>query len=784
MKTKPTYQELENQIAELKKQNEKLINIFNYMTDVVWSISWPDLTHHYFSSALGKLYGRPVQEFMDNPLLFKEVTHPDDQHLTEKAMKQLVEEGEAERECRIIKPDGSIVWVNDRSKMIYDENHQPIRVEGVTRDITERKQAKENLVKEKIFSEKIMETADAIIVGLDKDHIIRIFNHGAEKISKYKKEEVIGKDWFKMFFPKEMLGEMNKVWKNAWGIKTHSYINSILTKSGEEIFISWQTTGMYDSADVSKHLLLSIGENITERKQAEEALIYEKDKAQQYLNIAGTMLLALDTNACVTLINQKGCDIVGDAEADILGLNFFDKYLSKDIVDIVKDLFKKTLTGELEFVKNYENPIINSYGEERIISWNSTLFYDDKQNIIGMLNSGEDITERKQAEEELIKVKEKAEESDHLKSAFLANMSHEIRTPMNAILGFSSLLKKKNISEEKKDKYLEHIEIGGNRLLHLISDIVDVSKMDANQLSLNQEACNVNKLIDNLQEQFKVGVTKCDIITTKGLSDAKSNITTDSTRLSQILSNLIENALKFTKKGDIEFGYTLKEKMLEFYVKDSGIGLNKKDHTIIFDRFTQVDNDYTRSGSGTGLGLAIVKSLTKLLGGEVWVESEKGEGATFYFTIPYTSTEYKTGEASETTSGLDLSKETTILIAEDESSNFMYLEALLEEFQCKILHAKNGKEAIELLENNDAIDLILMDIKMPVMNGLKATMKIRETNKAIPIIALTAYAMADDKQKALDAGCNDYLEKPLSEDKLAEIIGKYIKKGANTRYRS
>jgi len=250
-----------------------------------------------------------------------------------------------------------------------------------------------------------------------------------------------------------------------------------------------------------------------------------------------------------------------------------------------------------------------------------------------------DITERKQMEQDLIVAKLKAEESDKLKSAFLANMSHEIRTPMNSILGFSQLLKNEDLKDEERNNYIDFINSGGNRLLTLISDIVDVSKIDANQLSINIHQCNLNKLIDGLYSQFLITILSPDVTlkTHKAFNNNESEIYTDSTRLNQILSNLLENALKFTSKGVIEFGYTLNHQMLQFYVKDSGIGINSEHHSYIFDRFKQVNDDYVKSGSGTGLGLSIVKGLVVLLKGEIWIESEINKGTTFYFTIPYIS---------------------------------------------------------------------------------------------------------------------------------------------------
>jgi PAS domain S-box-containing protein len=414
-------------------------------------------------------------------------------------------------------------------------------------------------------------------------------------------------------------------------------------------------------------------------------------------------------------------------------------------------------------------------GEYRWIFDKGVPYLNATKKFIGYIGSCFDIHERKLVEEELIRAKEKAEESDRLKSAFLANMSHEIRTPMNAIIGFSSLSREDNVSNRDKKIYLEYIEKSGNRLLNLISDIVDISKIDADQLSLHYAICNLNTLIDDLQKQFEInGYNKgCKISTKKSLSIAESNICIDETRLVQILSNLLENSLKFAKNGNIEFGYTKENEMIQFFVKDDGIGIAPQDHKSIFERFTQVEGDSTILATGTGLGLAIVKSLTKLLKADIWVESEKGKGATFYFTIPYQPGQLKGERPIDNGSTLEKNKEITILLAEDEHFNFVYLNALLKDYQYHLIHVENGREAIEILEEKPDIDLVLMDIKMPLVNGYEATAEIRKTNKTIPIIALTAYAMEADRQKALASGFNDYLKKPFLKDSLYKVINKY-----------
>lgn len=379
---------------------------------------------------------------------------------------------------------------------------------------------------------------------------------------------------------------------------------------------------------------------------------------------------------------------------------------------------------------------------------------------------------------ELRKAKEEAEESNRLKTAFLANMSHEIRTPMNAILGFSNLLRRGDLSDEQKEKYLDQIEIVGKRLLNIISDIVDISKLDANQLEINNTEFFLNDLIDGLRNQFNIHKDNRigDINVFKGLSDHESKIVTDENRLAQVISNLLENALKFTYQGNVEFGYKIADDFIQFFVKDSGIGIDPKDHKVIFERFIQNETDFAKSGSGTGLGLPIAKELIQLMNGEIWLESEKQKGSTFFFKIPFQVPNRAKAEKLNLESTPDKITSATILIAEDEYVNYLFLSSLLEKYPYKILHANNGQEVIEMARDIGSIDLILMDIKMPEVSGIEATQVIRKLNATIPIIALTAFALSDDKQKVLKLGFNDYLSKPVNEHRLIKTIEEHIQK--------
>lgn len=385
--------------------------------------------------------------------------------------------------------------------------------------------------------------------------------------------------------------------------------------------------------------------------------------------------------------------------------------------------------------------------------------------------------------EELILAKEKAEESNRLKSAFLANMSHEIRTPMNGILGFADQLKEPGLTGEETQKYIGIIEKSGVRMLNIINNIVDISKIESGQMEVFIAETNINEQIEYLYAFFKPEADSkgIEFSFSKLLPAKEAIIRTDREKLNAILANLIKNAIKFTDAGSIEFGYVVKPDkpaLLEFFVRDSGIGIARGNLEAIFDRFVQMDSIDTRALQGAGLGLAISKSHVEMLGGNIRVESEPGKGSVFYFTHPYqpeSANKIVDNEIVADENANSWTHKLKVLIVEDDETADLLLTLAVKKISREVLHAKTGIETIHSCRKHPDIDLILMDIKMPEMDGYEATRQIRQFNPEVVIIAQTAYGFTGDRERAIEAGCNDYLPKPLNQAVLIELIKRNLK---------
>lgn len=569
------------------------------------------------------------------------------------------------------------------------------------------------------------------------------------------------------------------------------YEIKIVTKSGEARWVQQKNLLIKD--EKGKALAIEgIVTEITNRKTTQEALIKSSAQIKALLNNLPHYAWLKDCDGKYMSVNESFAISVNKPIEKIAGRTDYDLY-PEELARRFRDEDIKIILTKKQYFSEEQN------GDRWFETFKAPIF-DAEGNVIGITGISLEITKRKKAEEEIrnyseklaiqnvkLKIindeiktaKEKAEESDKLKSAFLANMSHEIRTPMNAILGFTTLIRNRVLTEEKRKDYLELVNSNCRQLLRIISDIIDIAKIEAGQISIFNKNFNLNKALHdlymNFNSQLEAMKKPIQLSLKCGLSNEESTIFSDKVRLEQILVNLLSNAIKFTDDGTIEFGYYIDRRSdIIFYVKDTGIGMTQKEQAVIFDRFRQISSSYNKIYGGTGLGLSISKGLTEKLGGKIWVESEIDVGSTFYFNIPY-----KPGLRTDKMPQIEYStnynwKGKTILIAEDEEINFNLLETIVSPTKAKIIRAKNGIEAVEMCQNVKEIDIVLMDIKMPDMNGFDATKKIKLSRRTLPIIAQTAYAMSVDEDNCLRAGCDDYISKPLQIDDLLNKINKYL----------
>jgi len=521
-------------------------------------------------------------------------------------------------------------------------------------------------------------------------------------------------------------------------------------------------------------------QNDEKEKRAVELIIANKEREQvfNFFNLSPDIMVIADPNGAFKAVNPATTELLGYSEEELISKPFIDFVHPDDKLITLDEIGRQIKLGSS---LNFENRYLSKNDGYLLLSWSA--YFSKEEGIT--YATARDITNERMIEIELIEAKEKAEESDRLKSAFLANMSHEIRTPMNGILGFSDLLKTPNLSGEKQQQYIRVIEKSGARMLNIINDIISISKIESGVMEVNLEESNINEQIEYIYTFFKLeaeakGITLSFI---NSLPLKEAIVKTDREKLFAILTNLVKNAIKYSEKGSIQFGYTIKGKQLEYYVKDTGIGIDKDRQEAIFERFIQADISDKNALQGAGFGLSISKAYIEMLGGKIWVESVKGKGSIFYFTLPYrTEPEEKIVVQNEEWSVKSFSKVNTevlglkTLVVEDDETSGKLISAIVKEHSKAVFKARTGIEAVDICRNNPDIDLILMDIQMSDLNGYEATQQIREFDKDVVIIAQTAFGLYGDKEKAIEAGCNDYISKPFNKAQLLALVQKHFKK--------
>ncbi len=628
-------------------------------------------------------------------------------------------------------------------------------------DITKRKQAETQL--KKLFQAVEQSPACAVITNTEGN--IEYINPKFTETTGYKLEEVIGKNprilksgeqtqefykelWETISAGKEWEGELRNKKKNGELYWEYARISSIKNEDGEILNY------------------IAVKEDITELKQAE--INYRHSIDQSPIGIR--------------IVNKEGKTVYANRAFleiyDVPSLEEFVKTRAKQRYteeSYQEHLVRKKTRQEGGEVSEYEISFRRKNNEIRHIKvWRKEVIWDREKHF-QVIN--QDITEQKTLYHELVLAKERAEESDQLKSSFLANMSHEIRTPMNGILGFIELLQEPELKEDKKADFLNIVYKSGQRLLNTINNIIEISRIDARQVELEKSKFCVIELLKDLTEFFTPEAEAKGLKLQTLLPEGPFEIESDKVKLESVLTNLIKNAIKFTYKGEIKVVLEHTSGKLTIYVSDTGVGITKENAEKIFERFVQGDTGYSRPYEGSGLGLSIAKEYVNLLNGKIWVKSVVNKGTTFYIEFPESELNISAGPLSrpyvpelkvKMTSGNKV-----ILIAEDDEICFEYLSVLLKDVGTKILWAKNGEEALKIAVEND-IDVALIDARMPVLDGYKVTREILKVKPDLPVIMQTAFAFSDDKEKALSVGCVGYLSKPISRQKFLETILKYL----------
>lgn len=707
--------------------------------------------------------------------------------------------------------------------------------QGVVQDISWQrnyekflKEGRENLM-------ALVTNMPALVFATDKAGNFVFWNRACEDVTGYKSKEIVGnKDALKLLYPESELRRKIRNQLKDMGMSLSTWEHQITTKKGDKRDIVWSAFSEY--VKVEGWSAVAIGYDITYQKNNEriqrayqrklEALaetatdfvgMSMDDSLFHYLgtqfekHIPGHVFIVKSYDSINNFLTIEG--VYGLKTKDweqilsIMGWNPVGRRFH--VTPPMRSVFTRTKLVKVDLgIYEFTEGVVSSISArnlEKFLNLNSIytvgLLKDsnllggvviftrgDSPNIDfsiveGLVNQAAVAIDRHNLENQLVLAKEKAEEADRLKSAFLANMSHEIRTPMNAILGFSQLLNLPNLTKEKRKQYIDIINAKGNMLVKLINDIIDASKVEAGQLTLVYSPCRINELLRGMKrfwdkERVFQNREPVEIRLTLPEKTERLEILTDEGRLEQIFTNLISNAIKFTEKGFVEFGYNIEGATIYFFVKDSGIGIDLTQQQVIFDRFRQAGDSTTRSQGGTGLGLAISKGIVDLMGGSIWVESTLGKGAEFYFSLPLkeviSETVVPIVDEPEPEIHTPDWKNKVMLLAEDEEVNYIFINELLQPTGVTVLWAKDGLQAVELVKNIKKIDVILMDIKMPNMNGYAATMEIRHINPDIPIIAQTAYAFSEDRQKAEAAGCDEYITKPIKSIELFQIIDRFI----------
>lgn len=773
------YNNTESKLAEknLRMSEERFDLAMNASKDGLYD--WNLITNEiYYSPGWKMMLGYEDSELPNDFSIWENLTKPEDTQKSWEMQQKLInkEIDRFELEFKMKHKDGYWIDVLSRAEAVYDKSDKAIRIVGTHVDITERKSAENELIKLTTLNKMILDTAGEGIYGLDLDGNTTFVNPSAIKMIGWEYEEILGKNQHDILHHTKPDGTaydssecpIYAAYKD--GEVHHVIDEEFWRKDGRSFPVEYISAPLRNEQGELVGAVVTFND-ITERKLAEEENNRNQNLQRILLDNLPVVTLILKKHsreivACNKLAREMGAVIGKTCHGSLFNCKHECQFcLASDMWET-----NEPILIEVEHVSRYWKSYWVPYTDDLYIHY---LW---------------DITDSKETEQNLVKALENATESDRLKSTFLATMSHELRTPLNAVIGFSGLINEQTPVSEVV-QFSKTINKSGNHLLSIVEDIFDITLIEAGEINLKKEDVKLSSLLQNVHqiakaEQQKTKKNHLNLSLTIKPEYEDLVINTDSSKLKQILINLLKNALKFTHKGHINFGFIIENQennpRIKFFVEDTGIGVSKNKQEFIFDVFRQGDESNTKVYGGTGIGLSISKKLTEILGGEIWQESEDGKGSTFYFTHPFTvvqeSKSIKNLQLKAVKEGLNKFANKTILVVEDDKASYEYLKVILERQEINTLKANNGEEAIKYCKENPSIDLVLMDINMPVMNGFLATKAIKKFKPDLPIIAQTAYAIAGDKEKALEAGCDDYISKPINKKELLEKIENCLSK--------
>ena len=689
--------------------------------------------------------------------------------------KHLFDTGKLQVETRERRADGTEMFIEGDYICMFDPKGRILGHFGIQKDVTDRKLAEDALQHSHSLMRYIIEHNRSAIAVHDRDMKYVYVSESYLREYNLSGVDIIGKNHYDVM--PDLPQKWRDVHKRVLKGEVLSAKDDLYEKAdGTVEWTQWECRPWYDfKGDIGGIIIYT--ETTTERMKMEQKIRESEAYYRTLVDVSPDGILIADMSGRVTYGSIKTYEIFGiPPGTDITGtpvLNWVSPAYHGIIGERVSDIVKGNIAPETREYQLRKHDGTIFWGE-----LSSSPLKDSVGNQSALMIVCRDISQRKSAEAELIYAKEKAEESDKLKTAFLHNISHEIRTPMNAIVGFSTLLREPDRSEETRNSYIDIIMNSSNHLLSILTDIIEISNIEAGIVSINKTFVHVNEVLQKVYDQYlpKANGKRIELRLVTPLKENEDLLETDRGKFLQIVSNLLDNAIKFTAEGKVEFGYKLLEGNMEFYISDTGDGIPDKLQSKIFDRFYQAENTISRKYEGTGIGLSITKSFIEFLGGKIYLNSEVGKGSVFYFTLPFA------GKVVTTTAiplqfqdkSLIHGGKKTILIAEDEINNFLLLEVYLSKLNHTIIHAFNGKEAVEKCRSGEKIDLVIMDIKMPVMDGYEATRRIKELYPELPVIAQTAFAYQADREKAMLAGCDDYMSKPINKAEINAMVTKYL----------